>query len=104
MLRDEQLLSLEFDLETVEVPQFLCLSQALPLAQLATALLNYDVRHLGDDVHSLFSPEERKAVMVMIEQIMPELLTTLLKMDDDKLRDKQQREREEIMRWLEESC
>lgn len=68
-LNPELLGNMAWKLGTYDVPVALSVSQAYELAELAVALLNYDVNHADDDMPILCMALERKVVIDMIELV-----------------------------------
>ena len=92
-LSTETLDRLSWALGTYDTPYRVSVSQAYELAELAVALLNYDVNHADDDTPILCTVEEREVVIGMIELVhaaadRSTLTEALLEADTYKLRAK----------------
>ena len=92
-LSTETLDRLSWTLGTYDTPCRVSVSQAYELAELAVALLNYDVNHADDDTPILCTVEEREVVIGMIELVhaaadRSTLTEALLEADTYKLRAK----------------
>lgn len=89
-LTTEVLGEISWKLGTYDVPYRMSLTQAYELAQLAVALLNYDVNHADDDTPILCTAYERQIVIGMITLVhdvanQSALLNNLLEADEHKL-------------------
>lgn len=77
----------KFD-EMINLRVVMSTDQARNLAKIAVALLNYDVRHVGDNTRILFDPFTRNDVIRLIRSVDPELIDDLHPLDQSKMRAK----------------
>jgi hypothetical protein len=69
LLTTETLDGISWQLGTYDTPYRMSVAQAYEVAQLAVALLNYDVNHTEDDTPILCMTHERKIVVDMINLV-----------------------------------